>query len=208
MSVNILTNSFVFLLGVSATLMAPLSHALYINNDEIIDIDGYEFSLWARDNSVGNVLSGGSVKYANIADNATMNVLGGEVYSLSIAEGAQVSISSARVSKIWAFGDSEITLDNVRDLSSLRVFGRTSLEILGTDLQFDGSFLSGFWSDGSYFNIQAYAGNATLINGYSGSFSGHNSASTVPVPASAWLFCSAVVGLGVVGRKRKSSHCH
>ena len=185
-------------------LLTPMVEAAVLNGEDTILITDVERFLSARDQSEVTVGIGGEVGIAFIRDEAQLTMLGGSVDWLSVSGEAQAEVVSGSVSVITVSGNSYLTLDSVSDLSRLVMLGNSQIEIYGSDIQFDGRYLTGYWGDGSYFNVRTNNWTGVPTNGLPGYLTVNSQLSAVPVPAALWLFASALVGLGVVGRRRVS----
>ncbi|MEE8057391.1 MAG: hypothetical protein V3T17_06100 [Pseudomonadales bacterium] len=171
---NILTNylkatiKVKCLVSVVMLLMAPVASAEYVSSDDVLNIGDYERFVLARQQSSVNVELGGELVSATLRDQASINISGGIVNWLSMFDHSSANISSASVSTIWAAGHSVLVLDGVSNLERLILGDSSHVNIIGSDIQFNGDYLTGYWSDGSHFNIRTYNRTGVMTNGLPG----------------------------------------
>lgn len=179
-------------------LLASAS-SIVLKDHESRDIASYTDFLRMHDNSSAVLSDGGSIGWsAKIYDNATLTVKGGSLRTLWAKGSSNVTIESGAVKSLFTQHNSEVTLANVQGLKHVYVFGDSLLNIQAKDVETFNNNISGLWDDGSAFSFNVY--------NFTGTFDavpGNVVISEVPVPASLWLFSSAVMGLAIIGRRRR-----
>lgn len=192
------------LLTSAALTLATLAHtaqAVTVDGDTVLDISEYERTLRALDNSSVTLLSGGEVGVARVLDDASLIVSGGRIGTLGLWDNATVTINGGSIGTAFAQGNSTLVLNNIEQLDNLIIRDTGHVQILGDDVQYDGQFLTGEWENGNAFSFRTYNLTGVSSNGLPGYLS-VNSPSQVPLPATAFLFSAALIGLGLIGRKR------
>ncbi len=181
---------------------------LVVTGNDYLEIsDDSESSLLAKRNSVVDIIDGGVLDKAVARQNAELTIDGGIVNRLVASGYSNVNIISGSFGRVVAKKNSYIILGEVAEISRLVLKGNAIVELMAHDLGFDGRFLTGVWSSGSAFSIRTVNKTGVTTNGLPGFVSTYTGnvvspPTAVPVPAAAWMFMSALVGLGLVARKR------
>ena len=201
-----------FLLVALLALFSSMANAVLVDNRLVVGGSQYlqisddaETSLLAKRNSVVDIIAGGYLEKAVARHNAVLTIDGGSVDHVVASGYSSVNIFSGSFSKITAKKNSSIVLSNLTDLSRLVLKGDAVVDIMASDLDFDGRFLTGVWDNGSAFSIRTVNKTGVTNDNFLGYLlpSDTGGPQAVPVPAAAWMFLSALTGLGLVGRRRK-----
>jgi hypothetical protein len=185
-------------------LQATLSNAVIVTGDDSLNFSGSANQVIARQQSFVTILPGADVNKVVAREEASLTVLGGSIHNLVIQDNAASTVTLADIFMVNTTGNSRLSLSNLSGLKRLVVEDTSEVEIIGSQFVFDKGYLSGYWANGEAFLIRTVnltgVGNrkdlpATIIQ--------NDVSSEVPVPAAAWLFASALVGLGALGRRSK-----
>ncbi|ARN75384.1 VPLPA-CTERM sorting domain-containing protein [Oceanicoccus sagamiensis] len=184
-------------------LLPSLANAVVVKGSNTLTIDDAleDFLLAKRDSSV-DIISGGVLQQAIVRHNATLTVDGGSVDKIVVSGAGQLNVITGSFTRIVAKKDSRVSLSNVANLDRLVLRGNAAIEIMASELEFDGRFLTGVWENGTGFSIRTINRTGVETNGLPGFAFSPVPPTAVPVPATAWLFLSALTGLGLIGRRR------
>ena len=190
-------NSFSLLTKVVVTItlsVLPLfasANIVFLTGEDSRDITSRTAFLNMFDNSSASISEGGSVWSVSTVGNSTLNVNGGSLNTLWAGGSSKTIIESGSVGSIFSAFNSEITLSNTYGLGSVSLLGDSVLNLQATQVEMLSNTISGYWLDGSAFSFNFFGKPSNVV------------VSEVPVPAAFWLFSSAVMGLAVIGRRRR-----
>lgn len=131
----------------------------------------------------------------------------GSVKTFVTRQHSQVNFYGGDIKRLVGKGDSQLNLFSLDGLKRLVVRGAAKVNLYGSDFDYDGRWLSGQWLNGEAFRFRVvnHTGlELSRVINYVHAPINPNPTSEVPVPASFWLFSSALVAMGAVARKRQS----
>lgn len=191
-----------WLLGAALVAVTPLAAAISVSGTQVADITDYEVYVGARGDSTVNVYEGADIGFASFSGGATLNMLGGDIGLLRVRGDSSAAISGGSITTLRASGNSTLLLSNIDSLEKLYLMNSAQIELIATGVEFDGSYLQGYWDNGNAFSFATTNWTGVITNGLPG-FMSVSQPAAIPLPRSAWLFSSAVIGVGLVGRSRK-----
>ncbi len=189
------------LLAAAVFGMFSSANALNVSGYDQVVVDSPASWGWVNtyDYSYVDMQAGAEALGTNAYHDAVIDFNGGSTYWLNLWGSSSSTISSGSVNELNLFGGSTASLNNVSELRKITIWSDSTIDLYGTNFVVGDDWISGNWSNGYAFTID--------INNYTGNALAQsiriNDLNAVPLPASAWMFSTAIIGLGLVGRSRK-----
>ncbi len=162
------------------------------------------YSLTVGGSNTKDIYSGDTISWLYANDSSALNIYGGDISWLYANDSSTLNISGGDISWLYANNNSQVNITNADDLGWLLVNDNSQVNIFGSNFSYSGGLLSGAWNNGVSFLFWSLE-EADLNTGSFGNILPDNVLlHTVPIPAAAFLFGTALIGL--IGCRRKYSN--
>ena len=189
------------LFAITVLLLASTVSALTVRSDDSVTINEAHFNVFAREQSQVRIEELAKIHHAVVGRDAMMTINGGEISKLYGRGSSVISATNSRIREIAVGGSSELTLDSVANLQRLFLIGHAKLNIIATDVSYNGKLLTGTWADGNAFSFQMVNAKG-FLKGELPRTVAVTAPNNVPLSPAAGFFTAALVSLGLLGRRR------
>jgi hypothetical protein len=160
-------------------------------------LDNVPWQLNIKDRSLGD----GKVDSVIARRDDMADLWEGSVTTFVAKHQSEINFYGGEIKHLVGKGESQLNLFSLDGLNRLVVRGAAKVNLYGSNFDYDGRWLSGQWLDGETFRFRFVNHSGRELGSVVNFVQAH--VHDVPVPASFWLFTSALVAMGTVARKRQ-----